>query len=246
MQNPRNLLRRIPAALDRLAFSALCALAVLIPLRRHDRAALIAVLTFFAALLVLVALDRRRAAFAREVLYKETERAIRLEKLLLLPEDAIRTALDEPSLILLRSENPSVGEITEALRMRPRVLCVLSNPAPLKPLIETHAPGTRLIGADALLDAARISCTQKEIEDRLSAQRAARQKRRRFPIRLYGGAWRFLLLGTLLLVLSLLWKHKIYYRLLSCLSFGMSVISGTFGFQKQRRNLGFFLDKIDK
>ena len=245
-KNIRSLPQRILRFVDRLAFSALCAAAILIPLRKSPKIVWIAALVGAAALLLVLALDRRAARRETERLRQETARAIRLEKILLSSDEALKAALGVPSLRVLRGRDPSAAEIAEALRDRPACLVMLSDTEKAAPLICAYAPGTRLIDADALLAATDAPCTEEEVTERLAALRAKRQKPRRPTLRLSGNAPKFLLLGILLLVLSLVWRHKIYYRLLSVLCFGTSVISGGFGFQKACRNFGIFLDKLDK
>ena len=244
--HPRITVRGILRLVDRLVFCALCTTAVMIPLLRRERLLVFAVLIGAALLLLLTALDKRAAKRERERRFAETARTIRLEKLLLLSDREIGLLLNEPSLVLLRGGDPSVGEITDALREHPRCLAVPAGIGRALPIVQTHAPETRLLDADALLAAVDMPCTEREVTERMAQMKPKRRKPLRETVRFQGRAWKFLLLGILLLVLSLVWKHKIYYRVLSLASLGLSVIAGGFGFQKAHRNFGIFLDKIDK
>lgn len=244
-QNPSQT-RRVLSVLDRLVFCALCAAAVLIPLQRHRYAAVFAVLCGASVLLLLSALDKRAAKKEAGRIRAETARAIRLEKLLMLPDEAIRAALNEPSLLFLRSEHPSGAEILAALRSHPRVLAHLTDPAEIEPLIRAYSPETRLLDADALLNGLSLSCTEEEVDRRQSFASKKRRNPLRFSWHALGNRRKFLLLGTLLLVLSLVWKYKIYYRLLASLCFTMTAFSGGFGEQNRRRNFANFLDKREK
>ena len=242
----RRILRLLWRMLDRLAFAALCTAAVLVPLRRRRYALVSAMLIGAAILSVLLALDRRNAKKEAARNRRETARTIRLEKLLLKSDAEIARTISEPSFVLLRSEHPSTGEVLSALRERPRCLAVLTDAERIAPLLAAYAPNTRLLDADALLRSAPVSCTESEVDRRLAAVQPKRKKPFRPSLFAITSRWKFLLLGTLLLVLSLAFRYKIYYRLLSAACFGMSAFSGLFAFQKQHRNFANFLDKREK
>ena len=232
--------RRVLRILDFLTFFILLSLAMLIPLWKSSPFGLCAVLFGAAAILLTVA-ERKE----REQRMKETARAIRLEKILLMQNAQIKTALQVGSLAVLRQKEPSVAELMDALRTRPETLVTLADAEKLRPIVAFHAPETRLIDAEEICSIIPVEVSETEVHKRLTDMQKPETKKRRFSVHAAGRSWKFLLLGILLLVLSLILNHKIYYRLLCGACFSAATLSGVFDMQKRRMNFRIFLDNGD-
>ena len=237
---------RILKGIDSVVFSALLTAAVWIPFRGTAKITLACTLVFFSAALLLVWLDRTDRKRRERMRRSEAERAIRTERLLLLSDEEIRSALHMSDLIFIRRTDAGESDLLAAIKRRPACIAVPCETQSFRALLDTHAPQIRLIGLDELLCAAPVSCSEEEIDSRLHT--AGKRLKWRFRPRalLHAGSFRLFALGILLLVLSLVWRYKIYYRLLSSACFTASVISGAFDARRSRRNFAIFLDNRGK
>ena len=231
---------------DRLIFSVICAAALWIPLRRNDYGMLACSAVLMSVLLLLVLIDRKRAKEAEIRRIETVKNTIRLEKLLLTDDEIVRKALHAPDLCFIRKTDAGESDLLDAVRNGKRCILLIGETERFRPLIDLHAPETRLIDARTCIDAIGLGCTEAEAIERLAALQKPDRKRICFHDLTHNGRLRFILLGILLLVLSLVWKHKIYYRLLSAVCFAIPMISGTFRRLSKHVNLGNFLDNADK
>lgn len=231
---------------DKLVFSAICAAALWIPFRQNDSWMLICSAVLMSVLLLLILFDRKKAREEEMFRLETIKKTIRLEKLLLADDEKICAALHEPDLYFIRKTDAGESDLLAAVRNGNRCILFIGEADRFQPLIKLHAPDTRLIDARACMDSIGIECSDAEAIERLAALQKPRRKRIRFQDLPYNGRLRFILLGTLLFVLSYVWKYKIYYRLLAMACFVIPVISGTFGRLSKRANLGNFLDNAGK
>ena len=245
-QTERRPLRVVFRVVDHIVFAAICAAAIRIPLRADDRVTLACAFVMFAVFTALIWIDRRTDRKKAACRLKETAEAIRIEKLLLKTDAEIRAALHEPGLVFIRRTDAGESDMLEAIRAGARCILVVRNAERFRLLIATHAPQTRLMEARDQLEALGVVCTEREAQARLKAAQKPRAKRLRLRSMGGGGAIRFFALGILLLVLSLAWKHKIYYRLLSAACFAASYLAGRFDLQNHHFIFGNHLDNIDK
>lgn len=236
----------IPKLVDALLFALLCAASVRVLFRDRGTALFACALVFFGTALLLTLRSRIAREKARQKAYAETEQAIRTEKILLLSDEAISAALGETDVFVIRKTEPTADDILQAIAQRPRCIAAAADVGKFRPILAAHAPELPLFDLRERAGQLGVSCTEEEIGTRLRLLNEQNKKRIRIRLTPHGAAVRFFALGTLLLVLSLFWKHKIYYRLLSGVCFSLAVISGIFRTSGRGKYFTNFLDNIDK
>ena len=232
--------------LDAVLFGALLSSSVLLLLRRsvHRRAAWI-VLTA-AIVLLLLLIERKMEAVRQRKEREQIAQTIRTEKLLLMRDTDIERAIGERSFIWIRSQKPEPHEILQAIAKHPKALICMGNCKTAKTLLAAYAPQTRLIGEEELVRLIRPDVTEKEIVMRQKKPRDRRFSKDRLRRLQHVPFNRYLLLGTLLLVLSFLSKHKIYYRTISSICLFFALCKGLFEREKVAKKFRFFLDNMDR
>lgn len=241
----RTALRHIGTYLDMLIFIVLILLAVSVLIGRNAHHPAIMILLTAALLLVGVLINRRKEQKRKAEERLSIERDILTEKLFLLSDESLSNMLKEPNMIFIRRFRPDEGEVLSAIAKQPNLLICAVKDSKTEDLIRRQSPKTQLYDLIEAAAKAGILCTPMEIETRRNETQNTRKKALKSRLWTISGWNRYLMLGMLLLVLSFVTSHKIYYRLLSsaCMIFmTIRLISDT---QKKRNIFRFFLDNRD-
>ena len=241
----RGIWKAIRRCTDAVLFGGMLSASVLL-LVPHAKLSWMAWLALTAAFMPLLLLFDCRTEANRK--RKERERivqTIRTEKLLMMEDAQIRQAIGAGRIVCIRSLVPQKHEILQAIAQRPDVLICMGDGREAAALLRAYRKDARLINEAELLRLMQPDVSEEEIARRFEKTRGKPSVRTFLRRIMHVPVNRYLLLGTLLLVLSFLGRYKIYYRLLSsaCLLFGG--IKGVLGREKVMKKFRFFLDNMD-
>lgn len=226
-----SLLIRVLKATDCALFAMLCAAGLWIPLRSEKKIFAASALLFLSVLIFLLLLDRRTRKRQIKNIREAVRNAIRIEKIMLLPDEEVQKTLIETDCVLIRRTDAGESDIVSALRQNPRMIAVPCDTDRFTSLIRTHAPHVRLIGREVLLKRFSVDCTEEEIETRMQPNKKARI---RFSIRIRGNQSKFFVLGGLFLLLSFIVRCPVYYRMLSSACFILGAFAALIGRTRQK------------
>ena len=240
------ILKRIVRISDVIVFSVIVESCFIILLGNRMRHPLGIAASFLSILLSTALFEVRKS---RAEAGKERERIrqeLITEKILLMSDREVSDSLKDESFYFLRRQNPDRYELIHALGRKPKYLITVSKLQIPYSRLHTYSPKTTVLTALKFADLIHVSCTQTEIENRAEEKETYRFDRSRFR-QLFSVRWnRYYVLGTLLLVMSFIVKHKIYYRTIASISLFLALIQGIFRSRALRNNSFSFLDKFDR
>ena len=238
-------LKCIGTAADSVVFILLSALATSVLFRKSRYHSLIAVLFALFLSLLTVLIESRKRKRNRRMRIDKAKTEIRKEALLLLTDAEIKEITGFEDLVFIRKEQPETAEILSALSVKPKHLLCTDPNGRISFLVQRYSPETQIHAVQSLAETYLPEPSDGEAEERIrDASNARRSSVRNTTFRRVPFG-RYFLLGTLLLVLSFVTDHKIYYRLLSAICMSLSVIHRFFDANGTRIFSVSFLDNID-
>ncbi len=230
---------------DLLLFSILLTASVYLTIRKGSHKIAILFLTLSVSLMIGVIMDRVKCQKQRRTLTERVRKQILTEKLLIMSDSDLKAAFHVKSLKFIRKFQVDQAELISTIAAKPELLICMDACPETKQYIDHYSPSTKFLDAQKAVARLGIVCTEEEVQTRLNnPQNNLKFKhinRALFQLR----PNRFFVLGMLLLVLSFLTDHKIYYRLLSTACLIFSVFRGFFDSHKIRNIFRLFLDNMD-
>lgn len=233
-------------AIDIVVFMCLAVLTISLFLMGNTNRVKITVLLSFAVFLLTVFAEYTRSRILKKKRYQQVRNEILIEKVLLLSNKELGKYLHVSKFQFIRKKAPEQSEILYALHMHPTLLICMKRTENIERLVKYYEPQVRIVTVRELAESLPFTCSEDEIKQRVDnidfAHKTANRSRNVLRV-----TWnRYFLLGTLLLVLSFLFRHKIYYRFLASISLFLSVIKGVFDNKSIRTNCFSFLDIMDR
>lgn len=220
------IVRRIIRWIDLVFCAVVITLTVWIPFRKDHRAIALGILAFLGVLGIILLLAQRKRRIEEAKKRKAVQRQIRFEKLMLVPNEAMRELLNEPDLYVLRGQSIDSDSALAAIRSNANTVVCVGDLNGTDHLFRAYAPQTKLISLDELIERFRPACSSQEIDERLRPHPKKRPGIRQILKTATGN--KYLLLGILLYALSFILNYQIYYRLIGSLCFGLSALTTVF------------------
>ena len=212
----RSVVRSVFAAADSVLFSLLICLPLTRSLTRQNR--LLAFTFFFIGILGLVILFRKKLKNRNEIRRSELERTEALtDRILLMSDRMLSDLLHSDRFVLIRKERPDKFDYLEAIRCGATSIGVLNGGEDAHRMVEKYRQNVMVYNRNDLLR--RVFPDEFEIISRKNSKHHLHVNK-------------YVLLGLVLLLASLLLQAKIYLRMISGLCFFIGVMTEYFSKRK--------------